>query len=62
MEHLYESVKRLDELYQRDTAKKVTGYMPNLQIPYPCPSCKYHIFRSYYFCPTCGQRLDWSYE
>jgi len=56
LERLKKKDKRLLELTERDTAKKVFKTDYNY-----CPNCHQHYLSEYSnYCSECGQRLDWS--
>ena len=60
-------LEQMQELKERDTAKK-----PNIMdyilgdINFKCPTCKseYICEKGYehFYCPNCGQKIDWSEE
>ena len=60
-------LEQMQELKERDTAKK-----PNIMdyilgdINFKCPTCKseYSCEKGYehFYCPNCGQKIDWSEE
>lgn len=63
-DHLIDLEKRIKELEERNTPKKVEiGTLKYFKFPI-CPNCKVELNEHYKnankFCKECGQRLDWS--
>ena len=59
------TVEELKEAREKQIAKKVIGIKAKL-ITRHCPSCQewavFELKRGMKFCPSCGQKLDWSEE
>lgn len=59
------TVEELQEAREKQVAKKVIGIKAKL-ITRHCPSCQewavFELKRGMKFCPSCGQKLDWSEE
>ncbi len=59
------TVEELKKAREKQVAKKVIGIKAKL-ITRHCPSCQewavFELKRGMKFCPSCGQKLDWSEE
>lgn len=65
---LQESVDMAIKALEKQVAKKPSfegdGYDPDGNLVYDtwiCPCCEKH-YEEYDYCPSCGQRIDWSEE
>ena len=60
---LQEAIDKANKYDDKETPKK---FKKILDYSVVCPSCGHHLDkilgRNYDYCPTCGQKLDWSDE
>lgn len=54
--------KELDELKEKQTAKKVETEEVCGVTVYSCPVCEMYLYNEQCYCDRCGQYIDWSEE